>query len=251
VVRCTACGLTHLLPVPSDVAGMYEQDYFRAYADAGIRLPAESEALPARYVRRLDALSGGRREGRVLDVGSGHGSFLNLARRHGWAVHGIDVSRYAAEQVQQRYGIDVRVGTLEHAAFPVEHFDLIHMSHVLEHLPDPGGTLAEVRRVLKRGGFLAIEVPNELENLGTRVLSAVGLLRPYAVRSTHIWFFSPSTLGRLLSAAGFDLVRLRTFRDTDEPRPIRWTVKQAARMVEEPLGLAPLIELIARKPVAS
>jgi SAM-dependent methyltransferase len=241
--------LTHIFPLPSDVSGVYEQEYFRSYADEGIVLPAEFEAPPVRYAERFKTLSRDQRHGRLLDVGSGYGSFLNFAREHGWEVQGLDVSRFAAEQVQRRYQIHVTVGTLEGAAFPDDHFDVIHMSHVLEHLPDPVGALAEVKRVMKPGGLLGIEVPNELENLGTRMLSAVGRLAPYAVGSTHLWFFSPSTLGKVSSAAGFEIVGLRTFRDTDEPRPVRRLVKQAARCVEEPLGLAPLIELIARKPL--
>lgn len=251
VVRCAQCGLTRSFPVPSDVRAAYEEDYYRAYADEGIALPAQFEAPPVRYVKRFTVLSGGRREGRLLDVGSGYGSFLNLVRQNRWDVEGLDVSRFAAEQVHRRYGIHVSVGTLEEVGFPSEHFDAIHMSHVLEHLPDPRGTLAEVKRVLKPGGFLGIEVPNEFENLGTRTLSVLGLLRPYSVHSTHIWFFSPSTLRRLSLLAGFDVIGLRTFRDMEEKRPLRRAAKQVARLVEEPLDLAPLIEVILRKPVTS
>jgi ubiquinone/menaquinone biosynthesis C-methylase UbiE len=158
------------------------------------------------------------------------------------------VSKYGAERVGRRFGIEVKVGNLEAASLQDRQFDAVHMSHVLEHLPDPHATLLEVHRILKPGGVIGIEVPNEFENLGTRTLSALGLARPYPVRSTHIWFFSPSTLKQLVSRAGLEITRLRTFRDMEEPSPVKKAAKQAFRLVEEPLGMAPLIELLARKP---
>jgi SAM-dependent methyltransferase len=229
---------------------VYEEPYFRAYAHEGLSLPAQSEELPERYQERFRILSGGAPQGLLLEIGCGSGSFLNLAHRHEWAVRGIDVSEYAAERVRQRHGLDVSAGTLEEARFPDNQFDAVHMSHVLEHLPDPRATLIEIRRVMKPGGRLGIEVPNEFENVGSRLLSSLGLLKPYPVGSTHIWFFSPVTLVRLVSAAGLVNVRLRTFRDTEECRTVRRFAKRAISLIEEPLGKAPLIEIIASKAMA-
>jgi SAM-dependent methyltransferase len=250
-VRCEDCSLAvlHPIPSPSETSGLYEADYFGAYDEADIDMPTEVEAMGSRYERRL-AVPDGTLPGRVLDVGVGHGTFLGLAKRKGWEALGIDVSRHAALQARQRYGVDVAVcDDIAVAGFAENHFDLVHLSHSLEHMPNPLQALSEIRRILRPRGKVVIEVPNELENLHVRLHDALGLKRaPYPVRSTHIFFFNPATLRGHLVAAGFGKVRLRTFRDPTDRRHLRSLVKRVAGAVEYALAMGPLIEAHAQKP---
>ena len=124
-------------------------------------------------------------------------------------------------------------------------FDVAIASHVLEHLADPVGTLREVRRTMKPGARLGIEVPNELENLGTLLLGYLGRLDPYAVRSTHVHFFSPTTLRRVVEAASLTVTSVKTLRDVRDARRWRHLAKMTLATVEQPMHRGPLIELIA------
>lgn len=59
------------------------------------------------------------------------------------------------------------------AAFPNENFDVIYSRHVLEHLMDPMSTLIEANRILKKGGILFIEVPNQFNAFKDRIKRAI------------------------------------------------------------------------------
>ncbi|MGH2454262.1 MAG: class I SAM-dependent methyltransferase [bacterium] len=251
VAACRTCGLSFLLPLPTaaeiDSSSLYEDEYFAGYARAGITLPAEARQVPRRYRRRLrQALPGGR-PGRLLDVGPGHGSFLAYARDQGWHTFGVDISRHAVQLARRLYDLEIANGTLQAAAFPDDAFDLVHLSHVLEHVPDLRGTLGEVQRVLKPGGLVAIEVPNELDNLHARVRRVARRVAPPPVPSTHLYFFTPRALRRALVEAGFVRCRVRTLRDTADPLWWRRLAKRMLTIAETGPRMGPLIEGYGRK----
>jgi SAM-dependent methyltransferase len=100
---------------------------------------------------------------------------------------------------------------LRSAGFPDGFFDVVTMWHVLEHLPDPAAALAEARRVLQADGLLVIEVPN-LGSLTFRLCRERWW--PLDV-PRHLLHFTPQTLGRLLDAGGFEVVRRQDFHAAD------------------------------------
>ena len=243
VVRCAACSATFLWPQPSRMDDVYEEEYFDAYAEAGLEQVAEAHL--DRLGERLRSVP--LAPGRLLDIGVGRGGFLRLARRLGWDVAGLDVSRWAARQLEEDGGIHVTVGTLEDAPFPPGSFDVVHMSHVLEHLASPLEALRRVRELLSESGRLIVEVPNEFENLATALQLKSATARPYAVASTHLWFFTPATLERVIRDAGLHVERSRTFRDTLDARLGRRVAKRVVDQVEQVLQRGPLIEIVARR----
>src|SRR5688500_13555296 len=127
VVRCAGCDLSYLFPRPASFDGVYEEDYFRSYEKMGMVFPTEGEIRP-RYIRRLNHLRSITGGGTLLEIGVGHGAFLQSARQQGWKVLGVDISHYAAEFVRQTHGISVHRGTLAEAGLPPESIDAVHMS---------------------------------------------------------------------------------------------------------------------------
>lgn len=244
VVRCRGCGLDYMHPVPAPLDDLYEEPYFQAYHDAGMRFPTESQ-VHRRYIERLSRLGGLTDGRRLLEVGIGHGAFLNLAAEAGWEVTGIELSKYAAEYVRKRYHLHVVCGSIEASELPAAGYDVVHMSHVLEHLHNPIAALKRVRTLLTPGGVLAVEVPNELENLQIKLLRATDRLPAYRVACTHVTFFTAHTLRRALVTAAFSPVLVRTLRDESDPRRWRRIVKRAAAVIERPFGWAPLVEALA------
>jgi SAM-dependent methyltransferase len=246
---CGACGVSFMAPVPgpSDIENEYGEEYFRAYSEHGIPMPAEAARPPARYLRRLAAVQRRSGTGSLLEIGPGTGAFLNYAKDAGWRVLGLEASRYAAEKAAARYGLDIRCGTLQSVNLNSEQFDMVHMSHVLEHLADPVTSLAIIFRLLKPGGSLVIEVPHEFDNLQFKILKAAGLQRPYDVKCTHIFFFTPPTLKQLLERTGFGRAEVATVRDLEGGSMLRQILRRVAASIEQPLAGAPLIEAIAVK----
>lgn len=141
---------------------------------------------------------------RILDVGCATGSFLKSLQIQGYSrVSGIEISIEQAAYVRQRLGIEV------HANFdsvPDQSVDLVTMYAVLEHAANPARLVAEAFRVLKPGGFVAIDVPN------TRSLYRFISRRHWLwlIPPAHLQYFSPRSLKRLLTDVGFQLHRART-----------------------------------------
>jgi len=146
--------------------------------------------------------------GRILDVGCGLGYLLS-GLDGAWERHGVEVSQFAAEHAGQ-WG-KIFVGDLSAARFPDEHFDVVVLHHVNEHLPDPMATLQEVRRVLRPTGYLVLGTPDFDSGCARRFGPKYRLLHD----STHISLFTDESMHRCLRDHGFVIERVEyPFFDT-------------------------------------
>jgi SAM-dependent methyltransferase len=258
VVRCVRCGLLSVdpLPTPEALADTYRRDdlphaYEKAHGQAYVLGDREAPAYAHERLGDLERLLGG--PGRLLDVGAARGVFLNLARSRGWDVTGIELSIEAMRAARGAFGLELIPSTVEEAGFRDGSFDAVHMSHVLEHLPSPVGTLREIHRILRPGGVLMIEVPNEFGDLMGAVRELVLRRRrpAYEVPSPHLYFFTPRTLRAVVRRAGFRTRALRTPRRARAEGsliPLGDWVKRAVYAIEPWLRRGPLIELYALRP---
>lgn len=144
-------------------------------------------------------------DGRLLDLGSGPGTLLMVARqKYGYEVQGVEPAANAAE-IANGYGVPTYCGTVEEfAAQDPEKFDAIASFEVLEHVPDPFSFLSSARRLLKEKGVLVLSMPN-LDDpycLQQQI--------PPAMPPIHINFFSRASLRFLLERAGFEMQRTYT-----------------------------------------
>jgi SAM-dependent methyltransferase len=160
VVVCTRCGTGRLHPLPDDalVASFYPAAY---YGELGAKFRGPIEWLVrAVGARHVDFLAAGLPPGgRVLDVGCGRGVTLSALADRGFEAHGVELSADASRGADPRARIRI-APTLAAAGYPAAHFDAVLVWHVLEHLRDPAGALAEAHRVLRPGGRLVVAVPN-------------------------------------------------------------------------------------------
>ena len=108
----------------------------------------------------IDALGRQNHERRCLDVGSGNGTTLRYLTWLGWESVGLEFDESAAQSSRRVSGCEVRVGTLDVAGFRDGEFDMIHMNHVMEHLPDLRRTLELCSRLLRPAGRLVLKYPN-------------------------------------------------------------------------------------------
>jgi len=138
------------------------------------------------------------RNGRVLDIGCGKGAFLRAfkSRLPQWQCAGVEPSREEATLARQDGSIAVYEGMFGTVALEPESFDLVSIMHVLEHVRRPAETLGQIRRVLKPGGLLFIEVPN------TSDLNMFYDLLLFE----HLYHFTPETLAWLLAREGFEVI---------------------------------------------
>lgn len=146
--------------------------------------------------------------GSLLDVGCGRGDIGAAFVRQGWRVVGVDPSASACAIARAR-GMEASVGTLGSIRYDDESFDVVVMSHSLEHVPDTPAELDRVHRVLRPGGLLVITVPNfacwQRERFGSAWFP-LDLPR-------HRTHFTPRSLELVLSAAGFCAVSTQPASD--------------------------------------
>lgn len=144
---------------------------------------------------------------RLLDVGTGAGFLIEAMTRLGWRAQGIEPSAEAAAYAERRAGLaagSVRVSTAEMASFDESAFDLITVSHVLEHLHDPRRVLTRLREWLADDGRLIIWCPN----FGSFESRFFGRLWYGLDVPRHLYHFTPETLTRLLADTGFRVERI-------------------------------------------
>lgn len=136
--------------------------------------------------------------GSLLDVGCGNGQTLAWMADLGWQVQGLDTDPIAVGVASSK-GLQVMQGTLQERQFAAGSFDVIFMSHVIEHVHDPLSLMHECRRVLKPGGRLIVITPN-IRSWGHRLYKRHwrGLEPP-----RHLQIFARPTLLRLSGLAGF------------------------------------------------
>lgn len=140
--------------------------------------------------------------GRLLDVGCGNGAFLMRAREAGWSVAGCEPDPKAIAACRAQ-GLDVIQGDIFSTAFDRELFDVITVSHVLEHVIDPRALLKRAHALLRPGGVLWVAIPNT-RSLGLRIFrdAWINLHFPF-----HLCIPSPERLLALIDEAGFESAR--------------------------------------------
>jgi 2-polyprenyl-3-methyl-5-hydroxy-6-metoxy-1,4-benzoquinol methylase len=147
----------------------------------------------------------------LLEVGCGSGSMLKDMADLGWRAEGVDFDPVAVQN-SRRKGLDVHLGTLEGMRYRENSFDAVIMSHVIEHVHDPGKLVKECHRILKPNGRLVLVTPNT-HSIGHRLYGSSWFhLDP----PRHLHIFTVGTLTKLLTEAGFHTTKMgTTVRDAD------------------------------------
>ena len=115
---------------------------------------------------------------KLLDAGCGTGWFSARAVELGAAVTSLDVGENLLKEVKKKCVSTRVVGDVTALEFVDGSFDVIVSSDVIEHTPDPSRAISEMARVLKKGGVLALTVPNNRWHFAVSVGNALKL-RPY------------------------------------------------------------------------
>jgi len=142
----------------------------------------------------------------VLEIGFGSGLLLAKSLAKGWIASGIEAESLDIpinETVKSEAALIY--GKIEETGFAPDSFDLIYAVHVAEHLDDPAQVFAKCHSMLKPGGMLYLMTPNA-DSLGLRWFKSAwwNLEDP-----THVRFFSPGSITRMLEDAGYTAVSVK------------------------------------------
>jgi SAM-dependent methyltransferase len=208
IERCTSCG--HLFQNPRlSIEGLnyYYKDFYDGLGGEELEAMFAMHEFP--YVNRAKVVDGLATPRRWLDVGAGHGHFCLIAKDiwPGARFDGLDLSE-SIDDAARRGWIDRGIRGLFPEVAPDlrakgETYDVVSMSHYLEHTREPRAEIAAAREVLDDGGLLFIEVPDP----DSRLRHIFGRFWLPWFQPQHQHYLSVKNVEVLLREQGFEPVR--------------------------------------------
>jgi SAM-dependent methyltransferase len=213
VVSCLDCAFLYVDPRPTreEIPGFYPETY--SWQEAGEEISLLSKLVNAlekfyrfhllRYEAGKVLRFTGIKKGNVLDVGCGTGDRLVVFRERGFDAFGVEISS-SAVYAKDKLKLKVVKGDIFDARYPNNSFDIVTLYNVLEHVHDPRKLLREIKRVLKKDGFLVLGVPNS-DCLQYKIFkgrwAAFDLPRDLS-------YFNPKLLSGMLKTEGFEVRKI-------------------------------------------
>lgn len=208
LVRCRRCTTQYVNPrVPAELV---LEGYASAIDETFVSQVAGRELTFKRCLKVLQS-AWHKPPGRLLDIGTANGSFLKVAHDAGWNVSGCEPNHWLRQWCLDHYGIPLMPGTVFDGHYPAGSFDLITLWDVLEHTPDPLAVLRECERLLAPAGLIAVNCPD----IGSWIARLMGRRWVFLI-SVHNYQFTKKTLEHILSAAGFQPLRMQPHIQTLE-----------------------------------
>jgi ubiquinone/menaquinone biosynthesis C-methylase UbiE len=213
------------------------------------------------HISHLVKLTGSLDHAKILDLGSGSGSFLFAAHKRGLDAVGLEVNpAYIAKTLAEanRLGVPIEVtqGYGEKLPYADETFALVNMSEVIEHVQDPKATMREVYRVLIAGGHAYVSVPNRfgmkdphyrlyIVNWIPRIFSdafirVFGKEKEYGDESAgkqrlqEMHYYTLGAVSTLFKETGFAVIDIRKYRIATEYSGLRKWVLMTIYLVIRP-----------------
>lgn len=212
VIDCNHCGFIHIMPIPAqeDLEKVYKEEYYTIEKPQFIERQLEDmEWWNIVYDDRYDFFEQNlpKDRCRILDIGCGPGFFLKRGTERGWKGLGIEPSRDAAEYAKG-LGLQVLNCFLKEAELEnrEEKFDAIHMSEVLEHVPDPISLCKSAYNLLDKGGIICVVVPNDYNPFQKVLREKLGFQPYWLAPPHHINYFTFDSLKGLLKRTDFEIL---------------------------------------------
>lgn len=202
--KCKACGFVYVKNIlsVSALADLYKEGrnkngvFSPAVISRGRRLKWFMWGRIIQFIVRLNKQTN---KIRLLDFGCGEGHLLDaLQRNKDFEAEGIDYDSDTVNYLRS-IGLKVSQSSLENMQYPPEEFDFITAFHVMEHVHNLDDTIQEIKRILKNGGYILVEVPCISHIKARREGKKWGYLHP----PTHLWFFTAKAMKYFLRRHGF------------------------------------------------
>lgn len=204
VVRCKSCGLVYVNPRPDNEAlkHLYDEYHQRNGKDVNDWAKLMGKNFKEILLFLNKALPD---KGKLLDIGCGYGHFIEIMKRQGWSVYGIDLSPKVLLYAKEK-GLDVLETSIDDVSFPDEYFDVVTAFYVLEHVTNPLHVLKNMYKMLKPCGILVLRVPHTTPII--RILSFFRIKNNLYDTPYHLFDYSPEIIIQLLKKAGFSSVKV-------------------------------------------
>ncbi len=214
-VKCLECGVIYQSPRPKHDE-IFIKDAYENYEGYIPDYVISQESLDSWDKELKEILKFDKKRTGILDIGSCMGDFLKASQKYYNNCIGVDIAENMAEYVESKLNIKVYIGTFINTDFK-EKFSCVHMSHVIEHIPNPKDWFVKTKHILDDNGILALSVPN-MYSLPRRFhlfLKKTGLKKNYWKDSSrtpdHLFEPTIQSMLRFISDNGFKVLDYYTY----------------------------------------
>ena len=205
---CNDCSFAFTQDVPDEnsIGKYYKSEEYISHSDTKKGLFFKIYHIVRNYMlknkQKIVEKYSGQKTGKILDIGTGTGYFINKMKQHGWSVAGIEQDDDARNFGKSNFNLDV-FDKKKLFEFDDNYFDVITMWHVLEHVHRYNEYLNQIKKILKPNGKLIIAVPNYTS------YDAKHYKKYWAAYDLpiHLWHFSPKSIKILLNNYNFNLIK--------------------------------------------
>lgn len=207
LVQCKQCGMKYINPrIKSEfiIKGYSEGTDENFVSQADSRERTFNKQLG--YIEKFTKSHGGQiKRGKIYDIGTAGGSFLQAAKKRGWEVYGSEPNKWLCQWCKEHYGFEIHPGDLfSSKRFDDSNFEVVTLWDVLEHVPDPTKNLQEINRILKQNGLLVVNYPDI-----SSWLSKLMGRRWIFLLSVHLYYFNRKTIRKMLEKNGFEVIKIK------------------------------------------
>ncbi len=208
IYKCSNCKIQFLNPQYTDE---HLSNYYSTYIRDESKIEDELIKAQTYCLSLVEAFLPKR--GSLLEIGSGNGYLLRIAKERGWHPLGHEIDCESAKKVSEKIGMEMLCG--EFTALEINYkFDAVMMLHVLEHLKDPVKHIKKINSLLKNSGILFIALPNIQSRSGLFKFGLEKLkikkknVAAYYDTGHHLWYYTPFTIRKFLEMSGFEIIRI-------------------------------------------
>ena len=210
IAECSFCSLRFTQDVPDagSIAPYYKSEDYISHTNTvtGLinRLYHFVRTRAIVQKRKLIENSTGINTGKLLDIGSGTGVFLSEMKKHGWETIGLEPDADARNVAQKIYNIQL-ADSDQLYQLPANHFDVITLWHVLEHVHELSKYIQQIKTILRPNGKLFIAVPNY------RASDASVYKEHWAAYDVprHLYHFSPRSMELLMEKHSLKILQYK------------------------------------------
>jgi len=149
---------------------------------------------------------------RILDYGCNTGYFLDFIKKHNQNKHfdlcGADINGHALKYAKQKYN-QYKFFEINEKFFNTEKFDIIILSHVLEHISDTQSFLQNLKKILKKDGELIIAVPQERIRGDCTIIQLLYNIIRLRFENPHLINYKYTDIEKILNQNGFTIKHSR------------------------------------------
>ena len=223
IVRCQKCLHIQISPIPSlkDNKQFYDDNSQIRKLNIKLNLKElknRTRIDTERRVRLLKKII--NKKSKILEIGSGYGFFLNSLKEYNKNLTGVEIS--TERRNKHIPGLKILNYNIEEEIPRGVDYDFILMFHVFEHSRYPKKMLRNVGKLLKKNGYIIIEVPN----VNNFQLVFNDPYRKWFWQKAHVNYFSKDILEKLLKDAGFKNIEFMEVQRYSIQNMFNWMINQ-------------------------